>query len=518
MNNMRAYGLYVLTLVASGVFVHCGGDPGGEVPAARDASTDGGTDAPRVDSSDVDADEGDANDAAADDSSVDAEVHDASGPDAIADAGVDSGPPPRVVGGSISGLLGTLVLQNNGGDDLTRAADGPFAFSTPVASGADYEVKVLTQPASPPQTCVVKNGSGKVAASDVTSVAVTCTTNAYKIKGTLSGLGASESIVLQDNAGDDLTLTKNGTFSFATAVEYGKNYEVTVLASPTAPIHRTCEVAKGKGTVGANDISDVSVVCSPTPYKVSVATTGLTGSGLVFQNNSGDDLTILTSGTSTFSKSIVSGNGYSVTVATQPLGPAQHCTVTSGSGTVTNANVTISVSCSYPKCEDILTSAPVWGSAARGLDLQRFTNGTLDWLGCGDDVGCANSSFFCTNETTGIFFGTSSLDALRTLVDPGNAAGAAFPTGYDTSVNDGCCGATAPRNVCNAPLANNDGVSSINAGDALCKALGYASGSVVVEQANNDCPHVYTTKLDGSNWSSFWVQDTKYGAQYRCLK
>ncbi|MFW2532737.1 MULTISPECIES: hypothetical protein [unclassified Legionella] len=32
------------------------------------------------------------------------------------------------IGGSVFGLLGTLVLQNNGGDVLTMNADGPFTF------------------------------------------------------------------------------------------------------------------------------------------------------------------------------------------------------------------------------------------------------------------------------------------------------------------------------------------------------------------------------------------------------
>ena len=54
------------------------------------------------------------------------------------------------VGGMVSGLTGTgLVLRDNGGDDLTLAADGAFVFTTKVANGAAYSVMVYTQPASP---------------------------------------------------------------------------------------------------------------------------------------------------------------------------------------------------------------------------------------------------------------------------------------------------------------------------------------------------------------------------------
>ena len=38
------------------------------------------------------------------------------------------------VGGSTSGLSGTVVLRNNGGDDLTLTANGPFNFATKLAS------------------------------------------------------------------------------------------------------------------------------------------------------------------------------------------------------------------------------------------------------------------------------------------------------------------------------------------------------------------------------------------------
>ena len=60
------------------------------------------------------------------------------------------------VSGTISGLTGTVVLQNNGGDNLTVSANGPFTFRTPIVPGATYDVTVFTQPAG--QVCTVANG------------------------------------------------------------------------------------------------------------------------------------------------------------------------------------------------------------------------------------------------------------------------------------------------------------------------------------------------------------------------
>jgi hypothetical protein len=80
--------------------------------------------------------------------------------------------PTYSVGGAVSGLSGTVVLQDNGGDSLSVAATGPFTFATKLAGGAAYAVTVLTQPAG--QTCAVTGGTGTVGAANVTNVGVTC--------------------------------------------------------------------------------------------------------------------------------------------------------------------------------------------------------------------------------------------------------------------------------------------------------------------------------------------------------
>ena len=79
------------------------------------------------------------------------------------------------VGGTVSGLSGTVVLQDNGGDDLSVSGNGSFTFDTPVADGAGYQVTVKTNPSG--QSCTVSSGSGTVAGANVTGVAVSCTTN-----------------------------------------------------------------------------------------------------------------------------------------------------------------------------------------------------------------------------------------------------------------------------------------------------------------------------------------------------
>jgi len=77
------------------------------------------------------------------------------------------------VGGTISGLTGTVVLQNNGGNSQTVTAPNNSFVFTSIAAGSSYDVRVLTQPAG--QTCTVPNGTGVNLQANVTGVTVSCT-------------------------------------------------------------------------------------------------------------------------------------------------------------------------------------------------------------------------------------------------------------------------------------------------------------------------------------------------------
>src|SRR5580704_4560277 len=60
-------------------------------------------------------------------------------------------------------------------------------------------------------------------------------------------------------------------------------------------------------------------------YSVGGTLTGLVGSGLVLQDNSGNDLPVDSNGGFAFSGGLDNGAAYSVTVSTQPSNPTQSC-------------------------------------------------------------------------------------------------------------------------------------------------------------------------------------------------
>lgn len=173
------------------------------------------------------------------------------------------------VGGVVSGLSGTVVLRNNGADDLSVSADGSFTFETELASGAAYAVTVQTQPAT--QTCVVTSGSGSLGSADVTDVSVSCSSNTYTVGGSVSGLTGT--VVLQNNGGNDRSINADGSFTFSTPVSQGATYSVTVQ---TQPAGQTCVVTNGSGTMGSSNVTNVSVSCSAITFTVNT-TAGANG-------------------------------------------------------------------------------------------------------------------------------------------------------------------------------------------------------------------------------------------------
>jgi len=90
---------------------------------------------------------------------------------------------------------------------------------------------------------------------------------AFTVGGTLTGLPAGDTVTLQDNGGDDLTLSANGTFTFPTALPNGHAYSVTVSAlSGGTSIQTTIYppvTANGSGTISGASVTNVAVQCTP---------------------------------------------------------------------------------------------------------------------------------------------------------------------------------------------------------------------------------------------------------------
>ena len=182
----------------------------------------------------------------------------------------------RTIGGTVSGLAGSgLVLSLSAGSTQTLGvnANGSFAFASPITDSVAYAVTVQTQPSSPSQSCSVSSGTGAAGSANVTNVSVTCSTNSYTVGGTVSGLSGSGLVLSLNSGAQTLPVNANGSATFPTALASGAAYTVTVGAQPSGPA-QTCTVANGSGTVGAANVTSISITCSNVLRAVSVVTTG----------------------------------------------------------------------------------------------------------------------------------------------------------------------------------------------------------------------------------------------------
>jgi hypothetical protein len=162
-------------------------------------------------------------------------------------------PPKFRVGGTLSGLSGSITLQLNGAESLTRTENGPFTFQTQLEEQGDYAVAIVTPPVE--QDCTLQDARGKVNAADVASVKVSCAQRAYSISGTV--VGVTGQLQLQLNGGEVISVTQDGGFTFQTPLPKDARYTVTVSSAPEG---QRCFVSDNTGTVAGN-VTRISARC-----------------------------------------------------------------------------------------------------------------------------------------------------------------------------------------------------------------------------------------------------------------
>jgi hypothetical protein len=283
----------------------------------------------------------------------------------VANVVVRCAPTAFTLGGAVSGLTAGGLVLATADQTLTVAAGATnFAFPAKIATGSAYAVTVKTQPAG--LACAVSSSSGTMPASNVSTVAVTCTDQPFNLGGSISGL-TTAGLVLA-NGTDTLTVNANAmSFTMPVKVAYGSHYALNVQSQPTG---LTCSVNNGTGTMPAQAITSVAVVCADQSYMLSGSISGLTASGLVLAN--GNDTDSVSAGATSFTMpSLVAyGSPYAVTVQTQPTGltcTVSNATGTMGAGSVNNVAVTCAVT-------TYTVGGSISGLAASGLVLANGTD------------------------------------------------------------------------------------------------------------------------------------------------
>ncbi|RFO95078.1 hypothetical protein DIC66_20185 [Rhodoferax lacus] len=279
------------------------------------------------------------------------------------------------VGGTITGLSGTVALVNNGdvAHALAVTANGGFTFGLPVAAGSNYAVTVSSQPSG--QFCSVANATGAGVVANISAINVVCVASngttttpglagggtgtggvtggggngstTFNVGGSIAGLsGGTLTLINNGNSASALAVTSNGGFTLGVPVALGGSYNVSVAAQPTG---QTCTVSNGTLAYMAANVTNVSVVCATTAsgsFSIGGTVTGLlSGKSLTVVNNgdTANPITLSANGSFTMPVPVAAGSGYNITVAAQPA--AQVCGV-KGTGSNVTANITsVAITC-----------------------------------------------------------------------------------------------------------------------------------------------------------------------------
>jgi WD40 repeat protein len=140
------------------------------------------------------------------------------------------------------------------------------------------------------------------------------------IGGTVNGLATGNSIGLLDNGVDSLTLTADGSFTFAQAINYGSAYNVTI---GTLPVAQPCTHTYSAGTATAN-VSNVNVICGPAFVGAFTAT------GAMSSVRDQHTATLLPNGKVLVAGGLVYGGTYTVLNGAELYDPATGTWATTG--------------------------------------------------------------------------------------------------------------------------------------------------------------------------------------------
>jgi hypothetical protein len=149
-----------------------------------------------------------------------------------------------------------------------------------------------------------------------------------EVGGTVSGLGSGLSLTLLNNGADPLSVSRNGSFTFAERLDPDSAYAVTV---GTQPVGQECSITNGSGTIDADgtSVDNVGVSCT---FIASLRGTvsGLAIGAAVTLGNSNERVAVSADGAFAFATVLADGARYDVQVITQPA--IGSCSVNNGAG------------------------------------------------------------------------------------------------------------------------------------------------------------------------------------------
>ncbi len=91
----------------------------------------------------------------------------------------------------------------------------------------------------------------------------------YSVGGTVSGLPAGASFIIENNRTETLTISTNGTFKFATRLASGSTFGLTITKQPAEVL---CSAMNGAGKLESENVANITINCTIIPVFASSPT------------------------------------------------------------------------------------------------------------------------------------------------------------------------------------------------------------------------------------------------------
>ncbi|WP_420594305.1 Calx-beta domain-containing protein [Deinococcus sp.] len=248
---------------------------------------------------------------------------------------------PQKTGGTVLTATG---LEGITPEDIPEGLDVPLV-PAPCVPG----------PAPDPAAGVLQFSASTFATAEGRSTPMVTVTRTGGSRGAVSAtVRTSDSSA---RAGVDYEALNSSVF-FGDGDAAERSVEVLVIPNKVAgeaakTVNITLSQPGGCGALGAQPSTVLTITDDDSPppppnFTVGGTVTGLVGTGLVLRDHKFLDITP-SNGAFTFPQPTTTGFPYAVTVVSQPANPLQTCSVTNGTGTISNANVTnVNVTCVTP--------------------------------------------------------------------------------------------------------------------------------------------------------------------------
>ncbi|MEK6750397.1 MAG: hypothetical protein AABY83_14555 [Pseudomonadota bacterium] len=327
----------------------------------------------------------------------------------------------------------------------------------------------------------------------------------YSVGGQVKDL-RGPGLVLLINDGDRLDIADNGAFTFRSKIANGSDYNVVAVAHPQTPLQR-CEVHQGQGRVLNADINNILVECLDGAVRIKGRVRHLETTGMILQNNGGDDLRVDEVGSIEFAAPLQYGKPYRVTIKTQPVPPvvaegatalpAQRCGVAHGRGVVGYDDIAdIVVSCESTRTAQVNAGTQAEASySAPQVVYNASGDGLAVWEADLGDVRRLMASFYRKTDTSAM----SNTWQPETLIAEAPTNGAwSFMTELQLAAG-----------IANYAVA-------WKTAEAQIAALAYQGGAWELTSTSlssgNTIGH-YAIASNGANVMAVWQQDTQLNAR-----